>query len=97
LDEKLKLPSKEKKMSVLRKGLMDEVFITSDSIAHPSMRMKAHGARFFREVDRTSIMKIEHDEVFTGIKVFNIRGCHNKPIVIENLDYYPYPGCLFVS
>ena len=88
---------KVKEMSVLRKGLMDQVLVTSDSIAHPSMCMRAHGSRFFREVDRTSITKIEHDEVFTGIKVFKILGCHKKPIVIENHDYYPYPGCLFVS
>ncbi len=84
-------------MSTYRHGVMDKDFACTDDIAHPSMQMKAKGSRFFREVSRKSIMKIEFDEVLTGLKVFNIVGTHIKPLVVEDQDYYPHPGCLFVS
>ena len=84
-------------MSALRKAVADEEYVTSDSIAHPSMKMKAPGARFFKEVNRAAIMKIEFDEVLTGFKIFEFVGVHAKPLVVENPDYYPHPGCIFVS
>ena len=64
---------------------------------HASMHTSVPGVRFFKEVNRCSIMKIEIDEPFMEIKLFELHGVDLHPLEVENLEYYPYPGCIFVS
>lgn len=64
---------------------------------HPSMDTKVPGVRFFKEISRCSIVTIEVDEPFREVKLFELHGIDLGPLVVEDPEYYPYPGCIFVS
>ena len=66
---------------------------------HPSMSYVAPGARFFHIASRSSVVKIELDDVFKDIRLFELHRVDLEPLTLEKVpaEYRPYPNCLFVS
>ena len=70
-------------------------------------RMKYHesvdyihpGVRFFKEVNRGSIIRTEFDDPFKDIVIYNLTDVDIKPLDVSKIvpEAYPYPNCLFVS
>ncbi len=61
------------------------------------MEYKPGGARFFADVNRKSIVKIElQDPCSKDLKIFDIISIEVNPVKVPH-EYWPYPNCLFVS
>ena len=53
---------------------------------------------FFKEVTRENILRVEYEDPFADIKLFNLVGVESRALTLEDVpqQYRPYKGCLFV-
>ena len=63
------------------------------------MELKAPGARFFAEVSRLSIIKIDMENPFKDIVLYELNDVDTRPLDVSKIppEAWPYPKCLFVS
>lgn len=80
---------------------VEEVMVSflGEKKCHASMEHKVPGARFFSEISRCSIIRIELDEPTKNMVLYDLYDTDIKPMDVSSIPpgAYPYPNCLFVS
>lgn len=75
------------------------VSFLGETKCHANMQHKVPGTRFFSEVSRCSIIRIELDEPTKNIVLYDLYDTDIRPMDVSLIPpgAYPYPNCLFVS
>lgn len=64
-----------------------------------SLEYVSPGARFFPQITRAAVVKIEMEEPFEGMEIYKINDVDIRLFHVADIppEAFPYPNCLFVS
>ena len=70
-----------------------------DTKLHSSTVCKTQSVHFFKELSRMAIVKMEIEEPFKDLEMYDLNNVDIRPLDVSNIppESWPYSNCLFVS